>query len=242
LRSDRLEAAKRAAAEGAAALVRSGQIVGLGSGSTVALVVKALAKRAEEEGLRAEFVPSSYQIQLLAIEEGLRVLDFMGVERMDLAIDGADQVDRELNLVKGGGAALTREKIIDAFASELVIAVDEGKLSDRLGIGQPIPIEVLPFALPLVMREVGRLGGRPSLRSGTGKVGPVVTDNGGFILDVDFGPIADPGRLDADLKAIPGVVETGIFAGMAHRVYVGKADGTVELLKGQVPRAGFPAR
>lgn len=224
------EVAKRAAAEEASRLVRSGQIVGLGSGSTMALVVEALAKRVEGEGLRAEFVPTSYQIQLLAIEKGLKVVDFMGVDRIDLAIDGADQVDRGLNLVKGGGGALTREKIVDAFASELVIVVDEGKLSDRLGAGKPIPIEVLPFALPLAMREVARLGGRPRLRFGAGKVGPVVTDNGGFILDADFGPIADPKRLNAELKAIPGVVETGIFAGMAHRVYVGRADGTVEIL------------
>ncbi|MEM2882347.1 MAG: ribose-5-phosphate isomerase RpiA [Candidatus Bathyarchaeia archaeon] len=231
MRADRLEAAKRAAAERASALVRSGQIVGLGSGSTVALVVEALAKRVEGEGLRAEFVPSSYQIQLLAVEKGLRVLDFLGADRIDLAIDGADQVDRELNLVKGGGGALTREKIVDAFASELVIVVDEGKLSDRLGVGQPIPIEILPFALPLAIREVKRLGGKPSLRIGAGKVGPVITDNGGFILDADFGPIDDPKRLDADLRSIPGVVETGIFAGMAHRVYVGRADGTVEVLK-----------
>ncbi len=230
MRRGEAEAAKRAAAEMASALVRSGQIIGLGSGSTVALVVEALAKRVREEGLSAEFVPSSYQIQLLALERGLRVADFMGIDRIDLAIDGADQVDRELNLVKGGGGALTREKVIDSFAAELVIVVDEGKLSDRLGIGQPIPIEVIPFALPLVMREVKRLGGRPVLRIGTGKVGPVVTDNGGFILDVDFGPIADPERLDADLRAIPGVVGTGIFAGMAHRVYVGRADGTVEIL------------
>ncbi len=231
MRADRLEAAKRAAAERASALVRSGQVVGLGSGSTMALVVEALAKRAEGEGLRAEFVPSSYQIQLLAIEKGLRIVDFMGVDGIDLAIDGADQVDRELNLVKGGGGALTREKIIDAFASELVVVVDEGKLSDRLGIGQPIPIEVLPFALPLAIREVKRIGGKPSLRFGTGKVGPVVTDNGGLILDADFGPIADPKRLEAELKSIPGVVETGIFAGMARRVYVGRADGTVEVLE-----------
>ncbi|MEM2226552.1 MAG: ribose-5-phosphate isomerase RpiA [Candidatus Bathyarchaeia archaeon] len=231
MKGDRLEAAKRAAAERASALVRSGQLVGLGSGSTIALVVEALAKRVVEEGLRAEFVPSSYQIQLLAMERGLRVVDFLGVDRIDLAIDGADQVDRDLNLVKGKGGALTREKILDAFASELVIVVDEGKLSDRLGVGQPIPIEILPFALPLAMREIKRLGGRPSLRLGTGKVGPVVTDNGGFILDADFGPIDDPKRLDADLRAIPGVVETGIFAGMAHEVYVGRADGTVEILR-----------
>jgi ribose 5-phosphate isomerase A len=135
-----------------------------------------------------------------------------------------------LNLIKGGGGALLREKIVDSAARKLAIVVDETKLSKHLGGEQLVPLEVLPFAHKSIQIQVTRIGGRAKLREGAGKIGPVVTDNGNFLLDADFGRIENPARLQRRLKAIPGLLETGLFLNMADIVYVGRQTGEVELL------------
>jgi ribose 5-phosphate isomerase A len=149
-----------------------------------------------------------------------------------MTIDGADQVERKtLNMIKGMGGALAREKIVASASKRLIIIVDETKLTEKLGSNQPIPVEVLPFALAPVSSMLRALNGKPTLREANGKVGPVVTDNGNFILDVDFKAIGDPEKLNRQIKVIPGVVETGLFLNMATMVYVGKRDIVQKLMR-----------
>jgi len=224
----REEAKKRVALE-AVKHVQDKFIVGLGSGSTAACVIEEIGEKIRREGLRILGVPTSHQAMMLAVHCGVPLTTLNEHPQLDLAIDGADQVDRELNLIKGMGGALAREKIVASAAKQLVIVVDETKLVEKLGTNHPVPLEVLPFALPTVMVRMRELGGKPVLREGKGKVGPVVTDNGNFVVDVDFGPIRAPKELDLQLKSIPGVIETGLFVGIADVVYLGKPDGFLRL-------------
>ncbi len=168
---------------------------------------------------------------MLAVHCGVPLTTLNEHPHIDLAIDGADQVDRELNLIKGAGGALTREKIVASAAKEFVIVADETKLVERLGTDHSIPIEVLPFAFPTVIAKMRELGGKPVLREGRGKVGPLITDNGNFVVDVDFGPVDDAEKLDLQLKLISGVIETGLFIEMADVVYLGKQDGVLKLTR-----------
>lgn len=162
----------------------------------------------------------------------LRLADINQVERIDLAIDGADQVEEKtLNLIKGGGAALVREKIVDSIAKKLIVIVDETKLSGRLGGDQKVPVEILPFGHQVSLRKIRDVSHDASIREAKGKVGPVVTDNGNLIVDAHFPRIRDPEALQARLKSIPGVVETGLFIDMADRVYVGTKTGQVKVLE-----------
>ena len=216
----REDAKKRAALE-AAKNIEDGFVIGLGSGSTVAYAISEIGRRIREENLHVLGVPASYKTFLLAVECGIPLTTLNEHPRLDLDIDGADQIDDELNLIKGKGGALTREKIIASASKTLIIIVDETKLTRSLGRDQPLPVEVLPFALPLVADRIKKLGGRPKLRERRDGSGPYVTDNGNFILDVDFGVIRDPRSLDVDLKRIPGVFETGLFIGMAEKAYIG---------------------
>jgi len=226
----REEAKKRVALE-AMKHVKDKFIVGLGSGSTAAYVIQEIGEKIRLEGLRILGVPTSHQAMMLAVHCGVPLTTLNEHPQLDLAIDGADQVDRELNLIKGGGGALTREKIVASAAKEFVIVADETKLVERLGTNHTIPIEVLPFALPTVMVKLRELGGKPVLREGGGKVGPLVTDNGNFVVDVDFGPVNDVKELNFQLRLIPGIIETGLFVGMADVVYLGKPDGVLKLEK-----------
>ena len=229
---DWVETARRAASLKAIEYVQHGHVVGLGSGSTVALAVKELAKRIREKNTAITVIPTSYQSELLAIEQGLRLAELNRNIKVDVAIDGADQVQAEtLDMIKGGGGALAREKIVASAAEKLVIVVDERKLTDKLGRNQPVSLEILPFWFNATMEKIRRLRGKPAFREGRGKLGPVVSDNGNFIVDVDFGEIENPGLLNKDLKLIPGVVETGLFTGFGCYVCVGKRDGTVEVLE-----------
>lgn len=225
------EVAKRLAVAKAAEQIKDGFIVGLGSGSTIAAGIDEIAKVLKERNLKALFIPTSHQIELAAITHGLKLGLFTEYPEPDLAIDGADQVDEGLNLIKGGGAALAREKVVDASSKRLLIAVDEQKLVKKLGEQQPVPVEVLPFAHQAVIRKISKIGGKPVLREGKGKVGPIVTDNGNFIVDADFGPIGDPTDLEKQLKSIPGIIETGLFVKMADAAYVGRKDGSVQVLE-----------
>ena len=212
---------KRAAGVAAARRVQSGMVVGLGTGSTAIHAVAHLGERLRTGELRAiRGVPTSYQATVLARELKIPLAGLDEIERIDLAIDGADEVAPDLTLIKGGGAAQTREKIIAALADDFTVVVDEAKLVDRLGSRYPVPVEVLPFAEAPVARAIRRLGGEPTLRMGVKKAGPVITDQGNFILDVHFDAIAEPARLERELKLIPGALENGLFVGMARRVLV----------------------
>ena len=226
----REEAKKRVALE-AVKHVQDNFIVGLGSGSTAAYVIQEIGEKIRLEGLRILGVPTSHQAMMLAVRCGVPLTTLNEHPQLDLAIDGADQIDRELNLIKGGGGALTREKIVASVAKEFVIVADETKLVEKLGTNHTIPIEVLPFALPAVIVKMQELKGKPILREGGGKVGPLVTDNGNFVVDVDFGVVDDVKELDLQLKLISGVIETGLFVGMADVVYLGKSDGVEKLVR-----------
>lgn len=226
----REEAKKRAASE-AVKHLQDNFIVGLGSGSTAAYVIQQIGEKIRLEDLRILGVPTSHQAMMLAVHFGVPLTTLNEHPQLDLAIDGADQIDRELNLIKGGGGALTREKIVASAAKQFVIVADETKLVEKLGTNHTIPIEVLPFALPTVMVKLRELKGKPVVREGGGKVGPLVTDNGNFVVDANFGPVDDVKELDLHLKLISGVIETGLFVGMADVVYLGKTDGVEKLMR-----------
>jgi ribose 5-phosphate isomerase A len=226
----REEAKKRVASE-AVKHVEDGFVVGLGSGSTAAYVIQELGRLIRQDGLRVMGVPSSSQAFLLAVHSGVPVTTLDEYPIIDLAIDGADEVDKKLDMIKGGGGALTREKIVASAAKQVVIVADETKLVEKLGTTFRVPVEVLPFALATVLAGIKGLDGKPLLRDSKGKVGAVVTDNGNYIVDVDFGAIADAEELNKRLKLIPGVIETGLFIGLADIVYLGKKDGIIKLEK-----------
>lgn len=219
------EAAKRKAAIEAVKHVKDGYFVGLGSGSTAKYAIEELGRMIRDEGLGMLGVPTSYDTMLLAVENGIPLTTLDEHPELDIAIDGADQIDPKLNLIKGGGAALTREKIVDSAAKQLIIIVDETKVTETLGKKRHVPIEVLPFATSRVLQQIRELNGKPILRKAIGKVGPLITDNGNFIIDADFGPIEDPKKLETQLKLIPGIIETGLFIEMADIAYVGCKTG-----------------
>ncbi|MDD1754971.1 MAG: ribose-5-phosphate isomerase RpiA [Methanothrix sp.] len=222
--------AKRLAGETAAELVKSGMVVGLGTGSTVAWTIKRLGVRVKEESLQFLGVPTSFQAENLAIASGITLTTLNVHPALDLAIDGADQVDSSLFVIKGGGAAHTREKVVACSAQRFVIVADESKYVEKLT--GPVPVEVLPFAAKLVERRLKALGGVPVLRQGLRKDGPVITDNGNFVMDVDFGAIEEPEALAARLCGIPGIVEHGIFDNL-DELYLTRAGG-VEIIKRRV--------
>jgi len=205
--------------------------VGLGSGSTAAYVIQEIGRLMQQDGLRVLGVPSSSQAMILAVRSGVPLTTLDEYPILDLAIDGADEVDHKLDMIKGGGGALTREKIVASAAKQVVIVADETKLVEKLGTTFRVPVEVLPFALATATAGINELDGKTLLREGKGKVGAVVTDNGNYIVDVDFGEIADIKELNQRLKLIPGVIETGLFIGIADIVYLGKPDGITKLKK-----------
>ena len=213
--------AKRRAGESAAELVVDGAVVGLGTGTTAAWAIRALGD-AVDAGLDVRGIPTSYQSRRLALDEGITVTTLDAVTGIDLSIDGADQVAGR-DLLKGGGAAHAREKIIDRAADRFVVVVDTEKLSETLS--RPIPLEVLPDARPVVESAIEDLGGDPTLRAASEKDGPVITDNGNLVLDCSFGQIDDPRGLASSLAELPGVLEHGLFVGMADEIHVGSADG-----------------
>jgi len=227
-----VESAKRKAAYAAVdEFVRDSHVVGIGSGSTVVYAVERLLQRVREEKLNVVCVPTSYQATQLIVSGGLTLSDLSRHPVLDVDIDGADEVDASLNLIKGGGACQTQEKIVASCAKQFVVIADYRKESKKLGEQwkKGVPIEVLPFACIPVSNRIVTLGGRPALRMGQQKAGPVVTDNGNFVIDADFGVI-EPGAvsdLNLKLKMIPGVVETGLFVGMACKAFFGQADGSV---------------
>ena len=224
------DAAKRAAGEKAASFVEDGMCVGLGTGSTTAHALVALGRRVREDGLKITGTPTSYAAEMLARQQEIPLVSLDEIESLDIALDGADEVDPAFNLIKGRGAAQTREKIVESLASEFVVLVDASKMVERLGSTFPVPVEILPMARGPVERTLLELGGQPRLRLGERKDGPVVTDQGFWILDCTFESIDDPAGLDRAIKLIPGVLDHGLFIGMATRVVVGHPDGHVGVL------------
>lgn len=205
-----------------ASTVQKGSIIGLGSGSTVEVFVKALSET--EASKTITVVPSSMQIEAVALQAGLKIGSPHLISRLEWAFDGADQVDKRLYLIKGGGGALFRERILLTAAKHCVIMVDENKVVEKLN--RPLPIEVSPFARWYVKDRLEALGGKAALR--VDKKGyPIITENGNVIFDVDFGEIEEPQPLHYKIKEIAGVIDTGLFTLPSPSIYVARLDGTV---------------
>ena len=221
-------ALKRRAAEAAAELVQDGMVVGLGTGSTAAFAVEALARR-HREGLRFVGIPTSERTAARAKAANIPLTSFTEHRQIDLTIDGADEVEREtLNLIKGLGGALLHEKIVAAASRRLAIVVDGLKLVDRLGARTPVPVEVVAFGLEATQAALESIGATARLRqSATGD--SFITDSGNRILDCSFGPIADPARLEERIRRVVGVVESGLFIGRANVVFVAETNGVHRL-------------
>ena len=233
------DALKRAAAEAAVELVQDGMVVGLGTGSTAAFAVEALARR-HRQGLRFVGIPTSERTAAQAATAGIPLTSFGEHRQIDLTIDGADEVERgTLNLIKGLGGALLREKIVAAASRRLAIVVDGAKLVDRLGTHAPLPVEVVSFGLEATRAALEGLGASARLRlSPAGE--PFVTDSGNRILDCSFGPIADPARLEERIRRVVGVVESGLFIGRADPVFVADAAGVHRLDSARAHRGSPP--
>jgi ribose 5-phosphate isomerase A len=228
--------AKRAAAERAAAMVETGMRLGLGTGSTAAFLVRRLGERVRDEGLSIRAVPTSERTAALAREAGLTVTDLDEAGWLDLTIDGADEVDGSMRLIKGGGGALLREKIVAAASDRMAVIADEGKRVSQLG-AFPLPIEVIPFGWRATQRIVrARLEGLhvettdTSLRMAGSE--PFRTDEGNLILDLRLGRIGEPEALSGVLNQVPGVVENGLFLGLCRVLVIGREDGTAEVVGG----------
>jgi ribose 5-phosphate isomerase A len=223
--SDRM---KREAGYHAAGMVEDGMVIGLGTGSTTLYAMERLS-RMIEDGLCIQGVPTSFQTEMRARQLGIPLTTLDTYPVLDLAIDGADKVDPLFRLIKGRGAALTREKCVAAAAGALVVVVDETKCVTTLS--GPVPLEVIPFALHPVILGIRAIGGIPELRNGVRKDGPVITDNGNFILDCSFGEIPEPERLEGLLTLMPGVLSCGLFCGFVEKttVIVGGEDRCREL-------------
>jgi ribose 5-phosphate isomerase A len=230
LSTDPITQQKQQAALKAAEHVKDGDIVGLGSGSTAAFAIEALGERVKTEGIHIMGIPSSYQAFELAVQHGIQVTTLEEHPVIDVTIDGADQLTPELYLIKGGGAALAREKIVASASKINVIIADAAKKAPYLGCNnQFVPVEVIPFALSPVKRKLQELGGKVTIREAKGKLGPIITDNGNAVADVVFGEIRNPAELAVKIKMIPGVAEVGIFAGLTDVAYLGTANGVEKL-------------
>jgi ribose 5-phosphate isomerase A len=220
---DAVDLMKKAVGDAAAQRVKSGMVVGLGTGSTTVMAIKAIGERLAKGELKdIKGVPTSFQAIVLARQLGIPLVSLDEVEKIDVAIDGADEVDPQKNLIKGGGAAHTQEKIVDSLAEQFIVVVDAGKLVDKLGSTFLLPVEVLPMAVTPVSRALAKLGGKPELRMGVRKAGPVVTDQGNLVIDVKFDNIPNPAELEKTINNIPGVLENGLFVGVADIVLIGE--------------------
>lgn len=221
-------AGKRAAAHAAADLIQDGTTVGFGTGSTFAFVLERLAARIRDEGLRVRGVATSQQTTVLAQQLGIPLAQLDDIPGLDLAIDGADEVDPHKNLIKGGGGAHLRERLVAVMAKELVVIVDDSKLVAQLGRVFLLPVEVVQFGWRQTGKRLAATGCEVVQRQKNGQ--PFVTDNGNFVLDCRYPGIADPAALQRTLDAMPGVVDHGLFVGMAGRIVVGDAQGRVRII------------
>ncbi|PYX01120.1 MAG: ribose 5-phosphate isomerase A [Acidobacteria bacterium] len=226
---------KETAARAAVELVRDGQIVGLGTGSTAAYAVRFLGERVQA-GLRIRGIPTSVNTKELAASLGIPLTTLEEFQQIDITIDGADEVDPELRLIKGGGGALLREKIVASVTRQFVVIADSSKQVASLG-KFPVPVEVIPFAQTLVAKKIEGLGASVKARE-YAYGNPFVTDEGHHILDCSFGEIADPEELAGELDRMPGVVEHGLFIGMANVALIGKENQVIELRRAERKSAG----
>jgi ribose 5-phosphate isomerase A len=227
--SDLQDQMKQAVAEAATEQIRSGMVVGLGSGSTAALMIRSLGAKLQRGELQDVIgVTTSFQGEVLAAELGIPLKSLNAIERIDLAIDGADEVDPDFQLIKGGGACHVQEKLVARRADRFVVVVDATKLVERLNLGFLLPVEVLPGAWRQVQGQLLELAGEAQLRMAVRKAGPVVTDQGNLVLDVKFaGGIADPVGLEREINNLPGVLENGLFVNITDQVLVGEIQGGV---------------
>lgn len=211
--------------------VKNSQVLGIGSGSTIVFAVQRIAERVKEEGLSVICIPTSFQARQLIQENGLILGDLDRNPQIDVTIDGADEVDKDLNCIKGGGACLTQEKIVASCSKEFYIIADIGKQSKELGTSwkQGVPVEVIPSAYrPVQLKLESMLGGQANLRMAVKKCGPVVTDNGNFVIDWQFASLPeDWNKINQQIIMIPGVLDTGLFINMAKKAYFGKQDGSL---------------
>lgn len=229
--------AKRACAHRAVEFVEDGMRLGLGTGSTAAFMVRRLGERVRAEGLRVTGVPTSSRTAALTREEGIRVVTLEEAGWLDLTIDGADEFDPDLTLVKGGGGAHLQEKIVAAASDRMIVIADPAKRVARLG-AFPLPVEVIRFGWQTTQTHIERqlaaqgYGGPAITRRMTGP-DPFLSDEGNYILDLHLGEIADPRRLSEGLNQIPGLVENGLFIDICDLVVVGHADGTTEVIRAE---------
>jgi ribose 5-phosphate isomerase A len=213
---------KALAAQKAMEFVQDGQILGLGTGSTVHHFLTALGQRVQQ-GLRVRGVPTSQATAVYARQLGIPLLHNEEPWDIDVAVDGADQVDPRLNLIKGGGGALLREKIVAKASRQFIVIVDQAKQVDRLGLPFPLPVDIVPFGWKTTQRHLEKLGWPSSLRQSGGQ--PFLTDNGNYVIDLHIPEITDPSALESSLNRIPGVVECGLFVMMTTVVITGTNDG-----------------
>jgi len=232
---------KRTAGRRAAELIQTGTTVGLGTGSTVYFTLERLAERIAEEGLEVRGVPTSRDTETKAREFGIPLCGLESAVELDLTIDGADEIDGEFRMIKGGGGALLREKVVASLSKRVAIVVHQAKVVEHLGAGFNLPVEVVPFARAPVARSLAALGCEPLLRvDDNGQ--PYRTDNGNEILDCAFaGGIADPEALALALAGLPGVVESGLFLGLCDTLIIGQDDGGVEVRERTASAAVPPA-
>lgn len=222
------DAAKQTAGRHAASLVQDGMCLGLGSGSTTAYALEAIGRRIRDEGLEVRGVPTSVATERIARSCDIPLTTLDDDPSIDLSIDGADEVDDEMRLIKGGGGAHTREKVVAAQAERFVVLVDPSKLVDCLGTHHALPIEVVPMAVTPILHTLDDLGATAELRTAETKSGPVVTDQGFWIIDARFPDgISTPQELDRTLNDRPGVLDHGLFLDKATDVLIGHSDGTV---------------
>ena len=221
--TDPVKLMKQQVGKAAAAKVQSNTIIGLGTGSTTAFAIQFLGERLQKgEIANIAGIPTSFQAEILARQYGIPVTTLDAVEQVDIAIDGADEVDPNKVLIKGGGAAHTREKLIDGQAKSFIVVVDSSKLVDQLGSTFALPVEVMPLARVTVTAALKRLGSEPELRMGINKDGPIVTDQGNFIIDAKFDRIDNPADLEKNINNLPGVLDNGLFVSLADIILVGE--------------------
>lgn len=221
--------AKLAAALDAVRLVKDGQVVGLGSGSTAELAIFELGRRMQGEGIEIIGIPTSRRSEEVARDARIPMSSLDEHDVVDITIDGADEVDPELNLIKGLGGALLREKLVAKATHQEIIVVDESKLVHQLGTKAPLPVEIIQFSHAHIGRKISSFGCVPKLREKAGSA--YVTDNGNYVLDCKFAGIAEAESLESRLKAMPGVVETGLFLGMADTIIIGSPTGVRTMKK-----------
>ncbi len=217
---------KKQAGYSAADKIENNMRVGLGTGSTAYFAIERLAERIKTEGLTVSAVSTSFDTTAHCQRFGIPLLDVSSVDSLDIAIDGADEIDPNKNLIKGRGAAHTQEKIVEGMSKQFIVVADESKEVAQLGTKMPVPVEVLALALSSSISHLEKLGATCEIRlAGTSKDGPVISDNGNLIIDATFSAIENPKELERSINAIPGVVDNGIFAGYATQVILATSEG-----------------